>query len=57
MLLIGNSRHFVVSYLATVGLGAVVVPLNPASPAPELARQIAGVDGRVVIVDGTAHVN
>ena len=33
-LLLGNSPHFVVSYLATIGLGGVVVPLNPTSPGP-----------------------
>ena len=33
-LLCGNSRYFVVAYLATVGTGAVAVPLNPMSPAP-----------------------
>ena len=32
----GNGIPFVVAYLAAAGLGAVTVPLNPASPAPEL---------------------
>jgi long-chain acyl-CoA synthetase len=40
VLLCGNNRFFVVSYLAVVGLGAVAVPLNPESPAPELLREI-----------------
>jgi len=38
-LLCGNSRYFVVSYLATIGLGAIAVPLNPTSPAPELESE------------------
>jgi long-chain acyl-CoA synthetase len=50
-LVLGNSRHFVVSYLAVVGLGAIAVPLNPASPAPELTVEIAGVDAVAVIVE------
>ena len=56
-LLIGNSRHFVVSYLAIVGLGAIAVPLNPASPAPEVTNQLASVGARAVIADraGALH--
>ena len=53
-----NSAAFVVGYLAVLGAGAVAVPLNPASPVPELARQRLhqhpGVLG--VIVDRQAHV-
>ena len=37
-LLCGNGRHFVLGYLATLGIGAVAVPLNPTSPAPEIER-------------------
>ena len=40
----GNNRHFVISYLATIGLGAVAVPLNPSSPSPELQHEIAVVE-------------
>jgi long-chain acyl-CoA synthetase len=50
-LVLGNSRQFVVGYLATIGLGAVAVPLNPASPGPELGGEIAAVGVKVVIVD------
>ena len=50
-LLCGNGRYFVVAYLATLGLGAVVVPLNPTSPAPELERELAVVGAKAVIVD------
>jgi len=53
-LLCGNGRHFVVSYLATLGLGAVAVPLNPTSPAPEIERELATVDAKAVIIEPTA---
>lgn len=55
-LLIGNGRFFVVSYLAVLGLGAVAVPLNPSSPAPELTRELVSVGASAVIV-GPAAVN
>jgi long-chain acyl-CoA synthetase len=45
-----NTRHFVVSYLAILSAGCVAVPLNPASPAPELTRELAVVGARAVIV-------
>src|SRR4051812_48349986 len=44
-----NDPVFVVGYLAVLGLGAVVVPLNPASPAPEIERELAAVTPSVVI--------
>lgn len=46
----GNNRYFVVSYFAIVGLGAVAVPLNPASPAPELQAELAMVEPVGIIV-------
>jgi long-chain acyl-CoA synthetase len=46
----GNGIPFVVTYLAAVGLGAVIVPLNPASPAAELTRQLRTVAATVVLV-------
>ena len=48
---VANSPEFVVAYLATLGLGAVAVPLNPMSPAPELAAEIAVVTPRVAVID------
>ena len=45
-----NEPTFVVAYLAILGLGAVAVPLNPTSPEPELARELAVVDARVAVV-------
>jgi len=46
-LLCGNSPSFVTSYLAVLGMGAVVVPLNPASPGPELTGQIGSYDAAI----------
>src|SRR5687767_10409562 len=54
-LLCPNGRFFVVTYLATLGLGAVAVPLNPTSPALELERELATVEAKVVAVHPTAH--
>ncbi len=51
----GNNRYFVISYLAVVGLGAVVVPLNPASPGPELERELSAVDPVAVVVGPSAR--
>jgi long-chain acyl-CoA synthetase len=56
-LVLGNSPHFVVAYLATVGLGAIAVPLNPASPGPELESELASVSARAVIVDKVGAPN
>ena len=52
-LLIGNNRHFVVSYLAVLGLGAVAVPLNPTSPANEIERELLVVGAVAVVVGPT----
>ncbi len=49
-LLCANNPTFVVSYLAVLGIGGVVVPLNPLSPAPELERELAAVETVAVIV-------
>jgi long-chain acyl-CoA synthetase len=38
--LAGNEPAFVSAYLGTLAAGAVAVPLNPAAPAHELARQL-----------------
>jgi long-chain acyl-CoA synthetase len=53
-LICGNGRYFVDTYLAVLGLGAVVVPLNPQSPAPEIEHQIATVGASVVLVEPAA---
>src|SRR5689334_3594895 len=53
-LLCGNGHPFVIAYLAAVGLGAVVAPLNPTSPSPELEQQLAVVAPTAVVVDRSA---
>lgn len=50
-ILCSNSRHFVVTYFATLGLGAVAVPLNPLSPARELEAEISNVSAKVVVIE------
>jgi len=54
-LLCGNSRYFVVSYLAIIGIGAIAVPLNPTSPTPELERELAVVDPKVAVIEPAAE--
>lgn len=53
-LLCGNSRYFVVAYLAAVGLGAVACPLNPTSPAPEVEKELAVVRPKAVVIEPAA---
>lgn len=53
-LICGNGLHFIEAYLAALGLGAVVVPMNPQSPTPELQREVDTVGAGVVILDPTA---
>jgi long-chain acyl-CoA synthetase len=54
-MVLGNDRRFVVTYLATIGLGAVAVPLNPTSPGPELERELAAVRPVAAVVDPIAR--
>ncbi|CAN5826130.1 fatty acid--CoA ligase family protein [soil metagenome] len=49
-----NGLPFVVVYLATLGVGAVAVPLTPSSPAAELEHQLSRVDAAAVVVDQAA---
>ncbi|MDO8364879.1 MAG: AMP-binding protein [Actinomycetota bacterium] len=53
-LLCSNGRYFVDLYLAALGVGAVVVPLNPVSPAPEIEREVHTVGAKVVVVEPSA---
>ena len=53
-ILCGNNRYFVVAYLAAAGLGAVAVPLNPASPAPEIERELTVVRPVAAVVGPSA---
>jgi long-chain acyl-CoA synthetase len=45
-----NNWYFVASYLAVLGAGCVAVPINPASPLPEITRELAAIGARAVIV-------
>jgi len=44
---------FAVAYFATLGCGAVAVPLNPESPIAELATELGTVRAKVVLLDGS----
>jgi long-chain acyl-CoA synthetase len=50
-----NNWFFVVSYLAALGVGATAVPLNPASPSAELARELGAVRAKVAVVGPSAR--
>lgn len=54
VLLCGNSRYFVVSYFAAIGLGAIVSPLNPTSPAPEIEGELVVVKPKAVVIEPSA---
>jgi long-chain acyl-CoA synthetase len=45
----GNEPAFVTAYLGTLAAGAVAVPLNPTSPAQEIARQLGVVAPALVV--------
>jgi len=51
---LANNWFFVVSYLATLGVGAVAVPLNPSSPTSELFNELASVRPTVLIAGAAA---
>jgi long-chain acyl-CoA synthetase len=53
-LLLTSNWYFVVSHLGALGAGAIVVPLNPQSPAAELQRQLNTVQAKVAIVGPSA---
>lgn len=46
-----NDTPFVVMYLATIGVGAVAIPVNPLSPPPELLRELVMVEPAAVVLD------
>jgi long-chain acyl-CoA synthetase len=48
-LIADNDPAFVVNYLAVLGVGAVAVPLNPASPEAEIEREVDAVRAKVVV--------
>jgi len=51
-----NNWFFVVGYLAVLGVGAVVVPLNPGSPTIELSNQMREIGARVAIVGPSSRL-
>lgn len=53
-LVCGNNWYFAVTYLAALGAGLVVVPMNPTAPAPELQRQLAHTGAKVLVVGPAA---
>jgi long-chain acyl-CoA synthetase len=48
-LVAANNWYFVIGYLATLGVGAVAVPMIPSSPSPEVERELAAIGARVVV--------
>jgi long-chain acyl-CoA synthetase len=50
-----NTWFFVVSYLAALGVGAVVVPLNPAGSPAETERELSETGARLVIAGPAAR--
>jgi long-chain acyl-CoA synthetase len=54
VLLCSNGPYFVEAYLAALGLGAVIVPLNPQSPSPEIEQEVATVGAVAVVVEPAA---
>lgn len=49
-ILLANGSDFVTTYFAVLGLGAVAVPCNHASPAAELRRELEAVAATVAVV-------
>lgn len=56
VLLAGNEAAFVIAYLATLGAGGVVVPVNGTSPSLELARELSVV-GPTMVVASPAYAD
>ncbi len=53
-LALANNWFFVVAYLASLGLGAIAVPLNPNSPSAEMGDELAAVRPKVLIAGAAA---
>ncbi|MDP1794989.1 MAG: AMP-binding protein, partial [Acidimicrobiales bacterium] len=53
---VANNWFFVTSYLATLGVGAVAVPINPASPTAEIDGELRSVRPKALIT-GPAAAN
>jgi long-chain acyl-CoA synthetase len=53
-LALANNWFFVVAYLATLGVGAIAVPVNPNSPTAELQGELASVRPKALIAGAAA---
>jgi long-chain acyl-CoA synthetase len=49
-----NDSAFVEMYLATIGVAAVAIPVNPTSPPPELLRELEMVEPAAVVLDAVS---
>jgi long-chain acyl-CoA synthetase len=49
-----NGRYFVDSYLAVLGIGAIAVPVNPASPVIEIERELAAIEAVAIVAGPSA---
>ncbi len=54
VLLCGNEVHFVTAALGVLGVGAVVAPVNPLSPRPEIERKLPSLRPALAVVGETA---
>jgi long-chain acyl-CoA synthetase len=54
-LLAGNSADFAAVHVATIGMGAISVPLNHEAPPRELVPQLESVDPAAIFVDADAE--
>ena len=54
-IILASNWYFAVAYFAALGAGAVVVPLNPQSPAAELERELRAIRPRIAIVGATSE--
>ncbi|GAC1312482.1 MAG: long-chain fatty acid--CoA ligase [Acidimicrobiales bacterium] len=55
-LVAANNWFFVVGYLAVLGAGAIVVPLNPGSPTAELSHQLKEVGVKIVVAGPSSRL-
>jgi long-chain acyl-CoA synthetase len=54
-IIMASNWYFALTYLAVLGAGGVVVPMNPQSPTAELQRELRVVRPKVVVVGPTAQ--
>ena len=55
-LICASSPEFVIAYLAVLGVGAVVVPVNPQSPLEELTQELSSVRPAAIVVGPAKEV-